>query len=106
MSGIYFAGVRADIFVFCSLIHLINSEQNSKMGKLTPTKEQHEAVLTIRDQINMHVSKMSELEFRVTIIKIQAGLEKSIEYAREILAREVKELNSNQFKIKVSINDM
>ena len=47
----------------------------------------------------MDVSKMSELEFRVTIIEILAGLEKSREDTRESLSEEIKELKSNQGKI-------
>jgi len=43
---------------------------------------------------------MSELDFRMTIIKILAGLEKSIEDTRESLSGEMKELKSNQVKIK------
>jgi len=37
---------------------------------------------------------MSELEFRMTIIKILAGLEKSMEDTRETLSGERKELKS------------
>jgi len=44
------------------------------MEKLT--QREQEAVLTARDLISMDLSKMSELEFSVTIIKILAGLEK------------------------------
>ena len=54
----------------------------------------------------MDVSKMSELEFRITIIKILAGLEKSIEDTRESLSGEIKELKSNQGKIRKAINEM
>ena len=45
----------------------------------------------------MDISEMSELEFRMTIIKILAGLEKSIEDTRESLSGEIK---SNQWKSK------
>ena len=36
-----------------------------------------------RDLINMDVSNSSEIEFKTTIIKILAGLEKSIEDTRK-----------------------
>ena len=49
---------------------------------------------------------MSELEFRITIIKIAVGLEKSIEDTRESLSEEIKELKSNQVKTKKVINEM
>ena len=47
----------------------------------------------------MGMSKMSELEFKTTIIKILVGLEKSIDDTREPLTVEIKEPNSNQAKI-------
>ena len=44
--------------------------------KHSPKKKEQEAVLTARDLIHMDISKMSELEFKIMIIKILAGLEK------------------------------
>ena len=41
----------------------------------SPQKNEQEAVLTARDSINMAISKMSELEFKI-IIKILPGIEK------------------------------
>ena len=61
--------------------------------KNSPQKKEQEAVLTARDLINMDISKMSELEFRTMIIKILAGLEKSIENTRESLPGELKNKN-------------
>ena len=50
---------------------------------------------------------MLELQFRIMIIKILAGLEKkSIEDTRESISGEIKELKSNQLKIKKAINEM
>ena len=60
-------------------------------------KEQEE--MTARDFINIQVSKMSELEFNTIIIKILAGLKKSIEDPRASLMAEMKELKSSQIKI-------
>ena len=74
--------------------------------KNSPQKREQEAVLTARDLISMDISKMSAIEFRITIIKILAGLEKSIEDTRESLSGEIKELKSNQVKIKKAINEM
>ena len=39
-------------------------------------KREQEAVLAARDLISMYISNMSELEFRIIIIKILAGLQK------------------------------
>ena len=50
-----------------------------------------------RDLISMDMSKILELEFRITIIKILAGLEKkkNIESTKESLPGEIKELKCN-----------
>lgn len=53
----------------------------------SPQKNEQEAVLTARDSINMAISKMSELEFKI-IIKILPGLKKSIEDSKECLTIE------------------
>ena len=63
--------------------------------------------MTARELISMDISKMSELEISITILKILAMLEKrSIEDTREFLSGEIKELKSNQVEIKKAINEM
>ena len=47
-----------------------------KTQRNSPQKKEQEIVLTARDSIYMDISKMSKLEFKTTIIKILAGLEK------------------------------
>ena len=47
----------------------------------------------------MDISKMLELEFKIMIIKILAGLEKNIEDTRESLSIKLEELKSSQAKI-------
>ena len=49
--------------------------------KNSPQKEQ-EAVPMARDLINTDISKMPELEFRMTIIKVLAGLKKNKKHER------------------------
>ena len=75
--------------------------------KNAPQKREQEAVLT-RDLISMDISKMSELEFRITIIKMQVelGEEKHIEDTRKSVSGEIKELKSNEVEIKKAINEM
>ena len=53
----------------------------------------------------MDISEVSKVEFKM-IMKILAGLEKSIEDTRESLTIEIKELKSNQAKIKNAITEM
>ena len=58
--------------------------------------------MTARDLINTDVSKMCELEFRTTIIRIIAGVEKkSLEESREPLSVEIKEINLVRLKLKM-----
>lgn len=66
------------------------------------TKEP-EVLLSATDLINMDISKMSGLEFRITTIKLLSVLEKSIKDPRESLSAEIK---SNQAKIKNALNEM
>ena len=46
------------------------------------------------------ISKTSELEFRIMIIKILAGLEKGTDDTRESLSGEIKELKFYPVEIK------
>lgn len=58
-----------------------------------------------RDLINYtDISNMSDPEFKAIIIKILAGLEKSIGDIREMHIIEIKELKTNQAKMKNAIN--
>ena len=66
-----------------------------------------------RDLINTDIGNMSDLEFRMMILKVLAGLEKGMEDIREILSGEIKalsgeikELKSNQVEIKKAINEV
>ena len=84
-------GVIVAILVFCALVHLFFSGKRTSW-KNSPQKRKQEAVLTARDLISMDISNISALEFRIMIIKIVAGLKKSIEDTRESLSQEIKEL--------------
>ena len=54
----------------------------------------------------MDINKMSEIEFRIMIIKILAGFVKSLEDSRESISGEIKELKYNQVDIKKVINEI
>ena len=58
--------------------------------------------MTARGLINRDTSKMSELEFKITIIRILAGVEKSIIF----LSKEIKEVKSSQDEIENAITEM
>ena len=58
--------------------------------------------MTVNDLINTDISKMSGLEYRITMIRILAGLERRI----ESLSAEIKEVKSTQDEIKNAITEM
>ena len=81
--------------------------------KNSPQKKEQEAVPKAGDLINTDIGNMKDLQFRMTILKLLAGLEKGIEDIRETLSGkikahsgEIKELKSNQAEIKKAINEV
>lgn len=58
-----------------------------------------------RDQIETTLSNMLDPEFKATIIKTLAALEKSIKDIKESLTAEVKDQKTSQAEIKNSITD-
>ena len=67
--------------------------------KNSPQKKEQEAVPKARDQINTDLGNMSDLEFRMTILKVLAGLKKGMEDIRETLSGEIKALSGEITKI-------
>ena len=57
--------------------------------------------MTARDLINTDISKISELEFKTTIIRILARDGKNIEDTRESLSADRKEIKSSKAEIKM-----
>ena len=55
----------------------------------SPQKKQ-EAVPKARDLINTDIGNMSDLEFRMTILKVLTGLKKGMEDIRKTLSGEIK----------------
>ena len=71
------------------------------MTKNSSQKKEEEEI-TVRDLINTDISKMSEREFGITILRILTGVEKSI----ESLFVEAREVKSSQDKIKNAITEV
>ena len=69
-----FTWVVVDIFGFLlSFVHSSLSKMTRRRD--SQQKREPEVMLTATDLINMVISKMLKLEFRIMIIKILAGLE-------------------------------
>lgn len=65
----------------------------------SPLKKGQEEITT-RDLLKTDISNISEQEFRTTVIRLQAGLERSKEDTRETLAAEIKGLRPIPDEIK------
>ena len=53
-----------------------------------------------------HISKISELEFKTTVLRILPGLRESIEDTKKSLTAQIKELQTRQAEIKNAIMKM
>ena len=58
--------------------------------KNSPQKKEQEALPKAGDLIDTDIGNMTDPEFRMTILKVLAGLEKGIEDIRETLSGEIK----------------
>ena len=72
-----------------------------KKQKNSPQKKEHEETIA-RDLTNTDTSKMSEPEFRITIIRIVAGVKNRL----ESVAAEIKEVKASQDEIKNAITEL
>ncbi|KAF0886512.1 LORF1 protein, partial [Crocuta crocuta] len=69
-----------------------------------PKKFQEE--LTAKELLKTDISNISEQEFRKTVIKLIAGLEKGMEDIRETMATKTMELKNSCDELKKAINEM
>ena len=67
--------------------------------KNSPQKKLQE-VATANKLIKSDLSNITEQEFRIIVIKLIIGLEKSIEDSRESIATEIKRLKNSPDEIK------
>ena len=94
-----------NVFKF-QFFYLINSFSPFKKTKQSnsPQKKEHEATAA-RDLTNTDTSKMSEPEFRITIIRILAGVKNRLDSLSEEI-REVKKKKNSQNEIKNAITEL
>ena len=98
------------ITLFCPPCEIIISLSpiHSSLGKVTrgrdsQQKKEPEVTHSATDLMRRVSSKMSELELRMTITKLLAGLEKSINDTRDSQSAEMK---SNQAQIQKALTEM
>ena len=70
------------------------------MSRWRNSFQKKEKMVTARDLIKTNIGNMPDPEFKAKIIRILAGLEKSIENIMETLTAEIKELKTNQAEVK------
>ena len=73
--------------------------------KNSPQKKLQE-VATANKFIKNDLSNITEQEFRIIVIKLIAGLEKSIEDSRESIATEIKGLRNRYEELKNAIKEV
>ena len=71
----------------------------------SPQKKLQE-VATTNKLIKNDLSNITQQEFRIIVIKLITGLEKSIEDSIESIATEIKELRNSQEELKNAINEV
>ena len=59
-----------------------------------------------KDLIKADINNITEQEFRIIIIRLIPGFEKSIEDSRESIAAEIKELRNRHDELKNSANEV
>ena len=73
--------------------------------KNSPQKKLQE-VVTANELIKNNLSNIMEQKFRIIVIKLISGVEKSIEDSRESIATEIKGLRNSREKLKNAINEV
>ena len=68
--------------------------------KNSPQKKRQK-VATANELINNNLSNITEKEFRIIVIKLIAGLEKTIEDSRESIATEIKGLKNSHEELEM-----
>ena len=70
------------------------------------TQKKFQEVATVNELIKNNLSNIMEQEFRIIVIKLIAGLEKSVEDSRESIATEIKGLKNSHDELKNAINEV
>ena len=72
--------------------------------KNSPQKKLQEEI-TAKKLIKTDINNITEQEFSIIVIKLIAGLEKSIEDSRESIAAEIKELKNSNDELKNEVQN-
>ena len=70
------------------------------------SQEKFQEEMTARELLKTDSNNIYEQEFRITVVRLIAGLEKSIEDSRESVAAEMKVLRNSHNELRYVINEM
>ena len=65
-----------------------------------PPQKKLQEIETTNELIKSDLSNITDHEFKIIVIKLMAGLEKSIDNSREWIATEIKGLRNSQEELK------
>ena len=71
------------------------------MKRKISSQKKFQEVATANDLIQTNLSNITEQEFRIIVIKLIAGFEKSIEDSRDSIATEIKGLRNSHDELKM-----
>ena len=73
--------------------------------KNSPQKK-FQGEMTAKELLKTDIANISDQEFRIIVIRLTAGLEKSIEASRESIAAEIKDLRNSHDELRNALNEM
>ena len=76
------------------------------MTKQKNSQEKFKEEMTTKEWIKTDINNITEQEFRIIVIRLITGLEKSIEDSRESIAAEIKELKISHDEFKNAVNEV
>ena len=88
-----------------SIQQAFKTHKDRKLAKMTKWKnspqKKFQEIATGNELIKTNLSNIIEKEFRIIVLKLTAGLEKSIEDSRESIATEIKGLKNSHDELKM-----
>ena len=75
------------------------------MTKWKNSQKKLQEVVTANELIKNDTSNITEQEFRIVVMKLITGLEKSIQDSRESIATEIKALKNSHGELKNATNE-
>ena len=69
-------------------------------------QEKFQKEMTARELLKTDINNISDQEFRIMVIRLIPGLEKSIEDSREAIAAEIRDLRNSHDELRNVVNEV